>query len=364
MQCPQCARSVSLWRRDLLTGICPACQAAPSPEIKARLGRRCRYALTAVALLAAVAVGLCTPLLPVPLTDSPFLSEGWVRGDAQARGRMARDLVSSRQLMGKSPAEVRATLGAPDIERFGARRSGSGWLWGRGRHSGPTCPIWSSGSERAMRCSRSPSSRGKRCSRRSGACRPWQPRRRTRRYTGPAGHAGVPRVVGPSAPPGGELVRSADRLFTRRRFLMKVCILIAVGACLSLAEDGPKEKAVKADLDKLQGSWQLVSAEFDGEKATADSVRLISMGIRDNKLTIHRANVKEVVVPIPFTIDPTKKPKTFDQQPRDGKEIHGIFDLDGDILKICTAAPGKGRPTEFAAKRGTEQRLRVFKRIK
>jgi uncharacterized protein (TIGR03067 family) len=145
---------------------------------------------------------------------------------------------------------------------------------------------------------------------------------------------------------------------------MKVCILIAVGACLSLAEDGPKEKAVKADLDKLQGSWQLVSAEFDGEKATADSVRLISMGIRDNKLTIHRANVKEVVVPIPFTIDPTKKPKTFDQQPRDGKEIHGIFDLDGDILKICTAAPGKGRPTEFAAKRGTEQRLRVFKRIK
>ena len=121
MQCPQCAGNVSLWRRGLLTGLCPACQAAPSPQIKARLGRRFRFALMAVALLAAVAVGLCTPLIPIPLTDSRFSSEEWVRGDAQARGRMARDLVSSRQLMGKSPAEVRAILGTPDIERFGGQ---------------------------------------------------------------------------------------------------------------------------------------------------------------------------------------------------------------------------------------------------
>lgn len=42
---------------------------------------------------------------------------------------------------------------------------------------------------------------------------------------------------------------------------MKVCILIVVGGCLSLAADVPKEKAEKADLDKLQGGWQLVSAE-------------------------------------------------------------------------------------------------------
>ncbi len=121
MRCPQCARSVSLWRRGLLTGICPACQAAPSPEVKARLGRASRYTLTAAALLAAAAVGLYAPLIPVPLSASNFSSEGWVRGDVQARGRMARDFISSHRLMGKSPAEVRAVLGAPDIERFGGQ---------------------------------------------------------------------------------------------------------------------------------------------------------------------------------------------------------------------------------------------------
>lgn len=88
------------------------------------------------------------------------------------------------------------------------------------------------------------------------------------------------------------------------------------------------------------------------------------MAIKDKKLTIHRANVKEVVVPIPFTIDPTKKPKSFDQQPAEGKEVLSIYDLDGDILKICTATPGKARPTEFAAKQGSEHWLCVYKRNK
>jgi hypothetical protein len=121
MRCPQCARSMSLWRRGLLTGLCPACQVTPSPEVKARLGRMSRYALTAAVLLAAAAVGLCAPLMPVPLSGSNFSSEEWARGDAQVRGRMARDLVSSERLMRRSPAEVRAVLGAPDIERFGGQ---------------------------------------------------------------------------------------------------------------------------------------------------------------------------------------------------------------------------------------------------
>jgi hypothetical protein len=122
MRCLQCARSVSLWRRGLLTGICPACQAAPGAAVKARLGRLCRYALTPAVLLAAVAVGLCVPLIPVPLYGANFSSEEWLRGDAQARGRMARDFVSSQHLSGKSAVEVRAILGPLDIVQDGRYR--------------------------------------------------------------------------------------------------------------------------------------------------------------------------------------------------------------------------------------------------
>ena len=40
------------------------------------------------------------------------------------------------------------------------------------------------------------------------------------------------------------------------------------------------------------------------------------------------------------------------------------YDLKGDILKSCVAAADKERPTEFAAKVGTGQTLRLFKRVR
>jgi uncharacterized protein (TIGR03067 family) len=143
---------------------------------------------------------------------------------------------------------------------------------------------------------------------------------------------------------------------------MKVRILMVVGALLSLAADGPQDKAANADLAMLKGGWRLVSAENDGEKASANAVKLISISIDGNKLTIYHANAKEIPTPIPFTIDSAKKPKAFDQQPAAGQNILGIFELEDDTLRICTAAPGKARPTEFSAKQGTQQWLRVFKR--
>jgi hypothetical protein len=101
--------------------------------VKARLGRMFRYALTAASLVALFAVGYCTPVIRAPLFDTRFSSEEWVGGDAQMRGRMARDLVSSRQLMWKSREEVRATLGIPDVERFGGQtirfRVDVGYRW-------------------------------------------------------------------------------------------------------------------------------------------------------------------------------------------------------------------------------------------
>jgi len=133
MQCPQSARVTSLWRRGLLTGLCPACRKAPSSKIRSRLERLRRIALTAAVVLAVVAVGYCTPLIRGPLTDSPFSSEAWASGDVRVRGRLAGDIASSGYLHGKSGPEVRATLGPPDAERFGGQtiryRIDLGYRW-------------------------------------------------------------------------------------------------------------------------------------------------------------------------------------------------------------------------------------------
>jgi uncharacterized protein (TIGR03067 family) len=69
-----------------------------------------------------------------------------------------------------------------------------------------------------------------------------------------------------------------------------------------------------------------------------------------------------------FSIDPTKKPKAIDyvmtDGPTKGKTHLGIYELDGDTVKFCFAAPGKDRPTEFTAKDGSQNTLSVWKREK
>jgi hypothetical protein len=64
------------------------------------------------------AVGYCTPVLDAWHPDVRFSPEKWGRGDLRLRGQMARSLASSRRLQNMTPQEVRAVLGAPDLERY------------------------------------------------------------------------------------------------------------------------------------------------------------------------------------------------------------------------------------------------------
>src|SRR5205807_248148 len=66
-------------------------------------------------------------------------------------------------------------------------------------------------------------------------------------------------------------------------------------------------------------------------------------------------------------IDATKTPKWFDTTatagPDTGTTQPGIYELEGDALKICTGMPGTNtRPTEFSAKAGSKCQLIVLKR--
>jgi hypothetical protein len=123
MNCPQCSRATSVWRRGLLTRLCPTCRAKPGSEALAAVARWRRAATIAVLLTVAatLSVGLaailyCTPVIRGPVEDTPFSSEEWVRGDARSRGRMVHNLLASRVLMGKSREEVARLLGPPDDE--------------------------------------------------------------------------------------------------------------------------------------------------------------------------------------------------------------------------------------------------------
>jgi uncharacterized protein (TIGR03067 family) len=141
--------------------------------------------------------------------------------------------------------------------------------------------------------------------------------------------------------------------------------LLAIASAL-LAADSPPDDATKKDLDKMQGDWVGASFIRDGEKADADDAQSLFRTVKDNTYTVSRFDKQ--IGKGTFTLDATKKPKTIDAVPAGTKDksktMHGIYDLNGDTLKICMAPPGKDQPTDFTAKEGSGHTLTVWEREK
>ncbi len=123
----------------------------------------------------------------------------------------------------------------------------------------------------------------------------------------------------------------------------------------------------KGDAEKLLGTWELTAAEAGGRPA-GDDVKLQEMVVEKDKLsTIKTDGTKHEVT---WTIDPKAKPRTIDIVPQDGppnekgQTFKGIYQLDGDSLKICMAGPNMDRPTEFKTEEGSRNFLLTFKRKK
>src|SRR5262249_51646493 len=126
------------------------------------------------------------------------------------------------------------------------------------------------------------------------------------------------------------------------------------------------DDATKKDLDKLQGDWAAVSMVQDGAKAADDEAQSLFRTIKDNKYTVYLFN--KPIGKGTFHIDATKKPKTIDAFPANAldksKPMRGIYQLEGDRLKLCFAAAGKERPKEFESKEGSGHTLTVWEREK
>jgi RNA polymerase sigma-70 factor (ECF subfamily) len=125
-----------------------------------------------------------------------------------------------------------------------------------------------------------------------------------------------------------------------------------------------KEADKKTDKEKLQGRWKLVSGEMGGK--AADDLKEGTFVFKGDKVVTEKPD--GMTHSSDYTIDPTKKPKTIDVTPREGPEgekdktFPGIYELDGDTLKICANGPDMERPTEFKSKEGTQIMLLTFKR--
>jgi uncharacterized protein (TIGR03067 family) len=135
--------------------------------------------------------------------------------------------------------------------------------------------------------------------------------------------------------------------------LMIACALVAI----SHAGQAPGGQ-------NLQGNWLLTKAELAGEPLPDKNVT-IKLMIKGNDYTVM---VDEKVDKGTVKIDESAKPKTLDitgsDGPNKGKTILAIYELDGDMLKVCYNLDGKNRPTEFKTAAKTQLFLATYKRDK
>jgi uncharacterized protein (TIGR03067 family) len=144
----------------------------------------------------------------------------------------------------------------------------------------------------------------------------------------------------------------------------KTLVLLAVVALV--AAKSPEGDANKKDLDKMQGDWAAVSMVNDGAKASDDEAQCLFRTVKGQQHTLYLYN--KPLMKGRFKIDATKKPKTIDLVITTGfgkgQPILGIYELDGDRWKICNAGPGKERPKDFSAKKGSGHTLVLWEREK
>ena len=120
---------------------------------------------------------------------------------------------------------------------------------------------------------------------------------------------------------------------------------------------------MKSDLDKLQGAWNIVALESDGNKLPAtmfSEAQIVIKGDQFESLGMGAVYRGKVIV------DSAKKPKHFDLVINEGHATgmtnYGIYELDGATWKLCLDTTGKSRPKKFATKPMSGLALETLKR--
>lgn len=145
-------------------------------------------------------------------------------------------------------------------------------------------------------------------------------------------------------------------------------VALVLPAVVATGED-KKDHPANDDLKSLQGTWVTLKLVINGQtlvdlKEPPKKGQGTTITYNEHKWVINLGQNEFATGT--SKLDPTKKPKQIDLSnesgPDKGKTLLAIYELNGDEYKVCIAAPGKDRPTEFSSKKDSGQRLIISKR--
>lgn len=152
--------------------------------------------------------------------------------------------------------------------------------------------------------------------------------------------------------------------------------IISIAAALLLGSIGPSFTAgvggedAQKELQKLQGTWVMVSGELSGKKAADDHVSRSKIVYEGNKLQVMVPNqTGETIVAEIVKIEPTKNPKEMHfirkNGPNAGKTLIGIYEFEGDDqYKFALDPAGATILKDFVTKDGSGHVRNTWKRVK
>jgi uncharacterized protein (TIGR03067 family) len=195
--------------------------------------------------------------------------------------------------------------------------------------------------------------------------------------TDPAYRRGVAFLLETQQEDGSWLVRSRSKPFQRYyesgfphgkdQFISITASAWATTALALTCPPAVKAEAVEKELQAFKGTWRLISREVDGKKISEVELKdVILTSDGAGRFSVRRRD--KMIVEAAVKLDPTTKPRTIDVTftvgENKGKTVLGMYEIEGDTLRVCHARPGDERPTEFSAKAGSGRTLIVYKREK
>jgi uncharacterized protein (TIGR03067 family) len=126
-----------------------------------------------------------------------------------------------------------------------------------------------------------------------------------------------------------------------------------------------KDALIAAGRRELAGTWQAATYALNGQKASEEDLKKIQL-VFDKQGNTQALNDGKLFIASSTQIDPTANPATIDITFTGGEgkgaTALGLYKIEGDVLTICRAAPGKPRPTEFASSAGSDLTLMSYKK--
>jgi uncharacterized protein (TIGR03067 family) len=146
-------------------------------------------------------------------------------------------------------------------------------------------------------------------------------------------------------------------------FRSTVLVVMAVGA--GVVSAGPADEVIQREHKRLDGTWRVVGAEAGGVAIPDREYRDLTLTFKGGKFTARRGD--EQPQEGTYAVDPTKNPREMDitrsAGPAPGQKQLAIYQITGDLLKICSCDAGGERPTAFETRDRPGCTLMTLRRV-